>query len=270
MYVKPKKQLGQHFLKDENIARKIAGSLSHFGQYPLLLEIGPGMGVLTKYLLQREEFELKVIDIDEESIKYLEQHFSQLEGKIIHADFLKLNLQEIAVGKFGIIGNFPYNISSQILFRILENRDLVPEMVGMFQKEMAQRISASPKENKAYGILSVLTQAFYKVEYLFSVNESVFVPPPKVKSGVIRITRHEGKKMDCDEQLFFDVVKTGFNQRRKTLRNSLKKFHISPVVLQDEVFNLRPEALSPEQFISLTKLIEDGRPGTGDRSLSGI
>ncbi|WP_297797848.1 16S rRNA (adenine(1518)-N(6)/adenine(1519)-N(6))-dimethyltransferase RsmA [uncultured Eudoraea sp.] len=262
--VKAKKYLGQHFLKDEEIARKIADTLSMNG-YSNVLEIGPGTGVLTKYLLQRP-MNLVAMELDEESIIYLNHSF-QLEHKeilqqnnsleIIQADFLKYDLSTLFnMEPFAITGNFPYNISTQIVFRLLEIRNRVPEFSGMFQKEVARRI-CSKEGNKTYGILSVLVQAFYDAEYLFTVNPEVFDPPPKVESGVLRLIRKDGFILDCDEKLFFRVVKTGFNQRRKTLRNSLKIFNLSDNLKEDAIFDRRPEELGVAQFISLTKKIGD-------------
>jgi len=252
--VKAKKHLGQHFLTDENIAKKIADTLQLDG-YEIVLEIGPGMGVLTKYLLEKN-IETYVIEIDTESVEYLNAHYPKLHGKIISKDFLKYNLNEILLGKpFALIGNYPYNISSQIVFKCLEMRNQIPEFSGMFQKEVAERI-CEKKGSKIYGILSVLAQAFYEVEYLFTVHENVFNPPPKVKSGVMRMKRKENFQLPCNEKLFFTVVKTAFNQRRKTLRNSLKSLIISDNLKEDSIFALRPEQLSVEQFIELTQKIE--------------
>lgn len=255
--VKAKKHLGQHFLNDENIAKKIADSLTLKG-YQTVLEIGPGMGVLTKYLLEKP-ISTYVIEIDIESVEYLNKHYPKLAGKIISKDFLKYNLSEVfGQEPLAIIGNFPYNISSQIVFKTLELRDRIPEFSGMFQKEVAERI-CEKKGSKTYGILSVLTQAFYEAEYLFTVSENVFTPPPKVKSGVLRLIRKENFKLPCDEKLFFTVVKTAFNQRRKTLRNSLKTYQLSDNLKEDSIFDLRPEQLSVEQFIELTqKIAADG------------
>jgi 16S rRNA (adenine1518-N6/adenine1519-N6)-dimethyltransferase len=251
--VKAKKHLGQHFLTDENIAKQIADTLQLNG-YQTVLEIGPGMGVLTKYLLEKD-IDTYVIEIDTESVEYLNAHYPKLHGKVISKDFLKYNINEVFEGKpFAIIGNFPYNISSQIVFRCLEMRNQVPEFSGMFQKEVAERI-CSKKGSKVYGILSVLAQAFYDVEYLFTVDENVFNPPPKVKSGVMRMIRKENYALPCDEKLFFTVVKTAFQQRRKTLRNSLKSFALSDNLKEDTIFDLRPEQLSVEQFIDLTQKI---------------
>lgn len=255
--VKAKKHLGQHFLNDESIAKNIADSLT-LNQYKKVLEIGPGMGVLTKYLLEKP-IETYVIEIDTESVDYLNAHYPKLEGKIISKDFLKYNIKEVfGEEPFAIIGNFPYNISTQIVFRTLELRDQIPEFSGMFQKEVAERI-CSPKGSKVYGILSVLAQAFYDVEYLFTVDEHVFNPPPKVKSGVMRMIRKENYHLPCDEKLLFNVVKTSFNQRRKTMRNSLKSLNLSDNLREDSIFDLRPEQISVEQFIELTqKIAADG------------
>lgn len=252
--VKAKKHLGQHFLKDEAIAKQIADTLSLEG-YADILEIGPGMGVLTKYLLEKP-VNTYVIEIDNESVVYLDENYPKLKDRIISKDFLKYNINEIFNDKpFAIIGNFPYNISTQIVFRALEMRKQVPEFSGMFQKEVAQRI-CEKKGSKAYGILSVLVQAFYEAEYLFTVNEDVFIPPPKVKSGVLRLRRKENFTLPCGEKLFFTVVKTAFQQRRKTMRNSLKTLNLSDNLREDTIFDLRPEQLSVEQFIELTQKIE--------------
>lgn len=255
--VTAKKHLGQHFLNDESIAKNIADALTLKG-YKNVLEIGPGMGVLTKYLLEKP-IDTYVIEIDTESVTYLEAHYPKLHGKIISKDFLKYNIKEVFNDEpFAIIGNFPYNISTQIVFRTLELRDQIPEFSGMFQKEVAERI-CSKKGSKVYGILSVLAQAFYDVEYLFTVDEHVFTPPPKVKSGVMRMIRKENYKLPCDEKLLFTVVKTAFNQRRKTMRNSLKSMNLSDKLREDSIFDLRPEQLSVEQFIELTiKIGADG------------
>ena len=254
MYVRPKKYLGQHFLTDENIAGKIADTLSLNG-YNTVLEIGPGTGMLTKYLL-RKDIELWVNEIDRESVEYLRVHYPAIKNRILETDFLKLDIAETFKGvPVAIIGNFPYNISSQIVFKVLENRDMVPEFAGMFQKEVAKRICEGPG-NKTYGILSVLVQAFYDVSYLFTVPPSVFNPPPKVDSGVIRLTRKEGAEMVCDEKLFFRVVKTAFNQRRKTLRNSLKPIGLSDKLKANVIFGKRPEQLEVQQFIDITSLIQ--------------
>ena len=252
--VRAKKHLGQHFLTDESIARNIANTLSFVG-YENTLEIGPGMGVLTKYLLEKPT-STYVIEIDRDSVEYLNEHYPKLHGKIISKDFLKYNINEVFEGKpFAIIGNFPYNISTQIVFKCLEMRQQVPEFSGMFQKEVAERI-CEKKGTKAYGILSVLVQAFYEAEYLFTVSPEVFNPPPKVNSGVLRLRRKENFKLPCNEKLFFSVVKTGFQQRRKTLRNSLKSFQLSDNLKEDTIFDLRPEQLTVDQFIELTQKIE--------------
>ncbi|MBZ4044085.1 16S rRNA (adenine(1518)-N(6)/adenine(1519)-N(6))-dimethyltransferase RsmA [Flavobacterium hibisci] len=252
--VKAKKHLGQHFLKDESIAKAIADTLSLKG-YDEVLEIGPGMGVLTKYLLDKE-VTTRVIEIDTESVAYLDANYPKLKDKIISEDFLKYNINQVYENKqFAIIGNFPYNISSQIVFRTLEFRDQIPEFSGMFQKEVAERI-CEKKGSKTYGILSVLAQAFYDTEYLFTVDENVFIPPPKVKSGVMKMTRKEDYSLPCGERLFFTVVKTAFQQRRKTLRNSLKTLNLSDNLREDTIFDLRPEQLSVDEFIVLTQKIE--------------
>lgn len=251
--VKAKKHLGQHFLNDENIAQKIADSLSYEG-YDKILEIGPGMGVLTKYLLEKP-IETYVIEIDKESVEYLGNHYPKLKNHIISEDFLKYDMRDV-FGKepLAIIGNFPYNISSQIVFRALELREQVVEFSGMFQKEVAERICES-KGSKTYGILSVLVQAFYDAKYLFTVSENVFTPPPKVKSGVLRLTRKENFHLPCNEKMFFNVVKTAFNQRRKTLRNSLKPIGIPEELRDDKIFDLRPEQLSVDDFIRITGML---------------
>ena len=252
--VKAKKHLGQHFLKDESIAKDIADTLSLQG-YDDVLEIGPGMGVLTKYVLDKP-INTYVIEIDTESVDYLNAHYPKLHGKIISKDFLKYNINEVFENKqFAIIGNFPYNISSQIVFRVLELKEQIPEFSGMFQKEVAERI-CEKKGSKTYGILSVLAQAFYDTEYLFTVSEHVFNPPPKVKSGVMRMRRKEDFSLPCGEKLFFTVVKTAFQQRRKTLRNSLKTLNLSDNLREDSIFDLRPEQLDVAQFIELTQKIE--------------
>ena len=260
--VKAKKHLGQHFLRDENIALKIASTLSLEG-YSNVLEIGPGTGVLTKYLLQRD-VDLVAMDLDEESIVYLKHEF-ELEhprlftGKnkfsVIEADFLKFDLKQLyGDAQFAITGNFPYNISSQIIFKMLDLREQIPEFSGMFQKEVAERICEKPG-SKTYGILSVLVQAFYHAEYLFTVPPEVFDPPPKVESGVLRLIRKNDINLPCNDQLFFRVVKTGFNQRRKTLRNSLKVFNLSDNLKEDAIFDQRPEQLGVADFVTLTQKI---------------
>ncbi|MBB1150922.1 MULTISPECIES: 16S rRNA (adenine(1518)-N(6)/adenine(1519)-N(6))-dimethyltransferase RsmA [unclassified Myroides] len=252
--VRAKKHLGQHFLTDENVAMRIADTLTLEG-YKKVLEIGPGMGVLTKYILDKP-IETFVVEIDTESVDYLHKHYPKLQDHIFAQDFLKFNIvQAFNQEPFAVIGNFPYNISTQIVFRVLELRDFVPEFSGMFQKEVAERI-CEKKGSKAYGILSVLTQAFYDTEYLFTVSEHVFNPPPKVKSGVMRMRRKENYSLPCNEKLFFTVVKTAFNQRRKTLRNSLKSFNLPDDIREEAIFNMRPEQLGVEEFIDLTKKIE--------------
>lgn len=256
MQVKPKKYLGQHFLKDESIAQKIADSLTEKG-YHNVLEIGPGMGVLTKYLLKKD-FSTYVIEIDKESVEYLKTHYLNLSKNIISEDFLKMDLAGyFENAQVAIIGNFPYNISTQIVFKALENKEKIPEFCGMFQKEVAQRI-AEKEGSKSYGILSVLTQAYYDVDYLFTVPPTVFNPPPKVDSGVIRLIRKENYTLPVDEKLFVKVVKTAFNQRRKTLRNSLKSFNLSENLKKNHIFAKRPEQLSVQDFIELTiKISQD-------------
>ncbi len=252
--VKAKKHLGQHFLRDEGTAARIAETLSHKG-YNDILEIGPGMGVLTKYLLGQPST-VTVIEIDTESVAYLNAHYPKLHGHIIEGDFLKHDIHQLFDGRpFAVIGNFPYNISTQIIFRMLDFRDRIPEFAGMFQKEVAERI-CEKKGSKAYGILSVLVQAFYDAEYLFTVDENVFSPPPKVKSGVLRLRRKGDFALPCNEKLFFNIVKTAFGQRRKTLRNSLKSLNLTNNLREDTIFDLRPEQLSYEQFIALTQKIE--------------
>lgn len=280
--VRPKKALGQHFLTDLSVAQKIADALvvdSVGGAVPEasavtagntdaampVLEIGPGMGVLSQYLLEREDIDLKMIEIDRESVDYLLTHFPKASGRVIEGDFLKMNLSYFFPGTFAVIGNFPYNISSQIFFRIIDHKDSIPQVVCMIQKEVAERIAEQPG-SKTYGILSVLLQAWYDIEYLFTVGGGAFNPPPKVKSAVIRLRRNSRTELGCDEKLFKTIVKTGFNQRRKTLRNSLKPLiadkaareawtpEQSTDFLSNPVFELRPERLSVEDFIALTKL----------------
>jgi 16S rRNA (adenine1518-N6/adenine1519-N6)-dimethyltransferase len=251
--VRAKKNLGQHFLKDKNIAQKIVDSLAA-NDILSVLEIGPGMGVLTQFLIRKPNFQTFVVEIDTESVDFLKQHYPELQERIISDDFLRIDLQKWFQGPFAVIGNFPYNISSQIFFKVLDYRDQIPEVVGMVQKEVAERISAGPG-SKTYGILSVLLQAFYRIDYLFTVHEHVFAPPPKVKSAVIRMTRNERQSLNCDEKLFFMVVKQSFNQRRKTLRNSLKTLIKAEELRQNPVFDKRPEQLSVEEFEKLTQLI---------------
>ena len=274
MEVRAKKSLGQHFLTDQNIARAIVDSLHSEGvssndSSPLpVLEIGPGMGVLTQYLLEREDIDLHLVEIDGESVDYLLTHFRGMQGRLMQADFLKLRLEKIFPETFAVIGNFPYNISSQIFFKILDHKDRIPEVVCMIQKEVAERIAEKPG-TKTYGILSVLLQAWYDIEYLFTVGSGAFAPPPKVQSAVIRLRRNSRTDLGCDETLFKTVVKTAFNQRRKTLRNSLKPLirakaeregwdsavsshACHETFVSDSVFDLRPERLSVEDFIALT------------------
>ncbi len=253
--VKPKKFLGQHFLKDLEIAQNIADTVDVCPELPIL-EVGPGMGVLTQYLVQKKR-PLKVVELDFESVAYLHENFPVLENNIIENDFLKMDLKNLFDGQsFVLTGNYPYNISSQIFFKMLENKDLIPCCTGMIQKEVAERIASGPG-NKAYGILSVLIQAWYKVEYLFTVHENVFNPPPKVKSAVIRMTRNNVQNLGCNEALFKRIVKTTFNQRRKTLRNSIKPvLGKDSSLYSDEIFNKRPEQLSVMEFIELTNRVE--------------
>lgn len=253
--VRAKKHLGQHFLNDENIALKIVQSLKN-DAYKYVLEVGPGMGVLTKYLLAEKKYETSVIDIDKESIAYLKVKFPELNNRIIDGDFLKIDFSLLFNRQpFAVIGNFPYNISTEILFKILDHKNQIPEVVGMFQKEVAERIAANPG-NKTYGITSVLLQTFYDIEYLFTVNENVFNPPPKVKSAVIRLTRNNTKKLSCDEKLFKQIVKAGFNQRRKTLRNAIKAFKIKNEFNTHIFLTKRAEELSVNDFVQLTNMIE--------------
>jgi 16S rRNA (adenine1518-N6/adenine1519-N6)-dimethyltransferase len=253
--VRPKKHLGQHFLKDQNIAEKIVGLL--VGDQDTVCELGPGTGVLTKLLLQQPAIKkLVLVEVDEESTEYLRAQFTEERLTIIQADFLKYDLSSISKRKFSLIGNFPYNISSQIFFKVLENRNLVPEVVCMIQKEVAERIAAPPG-NKTYGILSVLLQTWYDVTYCFTVSEGVFFPPPNVKSAVIRLSRNDTDQLNCDENLYFRVVKTGFGQRRKTLRNALSSM-ITPEMRQLDILGQRAEQLSISQFEDLTRIIEKG------------
>lgn len=252
--VKAKKHLGQHFLTDEAIALAIANTLTGEG-YTQVLEIGPGTGVLTKYLIEKHA-NIVAMDLDRDSIAYLEAHYPQEHLQIFEADVIKENLQDyFGDQQYAITGNFPYNISTQIVFKMLENKQQVPEFTGMFQKEVAQRICAK-EGSKTYGILSVLTQAFYDAQYLFTVPPHVFKPPPKVESGVLRLTRKEDFTLPCSEKMLYKVVKTAFQQRRKTLRNSLKSFDISDKLKEDSIFGQRPEQLSVPQFIALTQKLE--------------
>ncbi len=252
--VRAKKFLGQHFLKDENIARRIVESIAPDCRH--LLEIGPGMGVLTKYIVEQEQLDFRAIELDSESVEYLQQHFPQLQ--VIEGDFLKMDLTSLFHDSFSIIGNFPYNISSQILFRVFECRNLIPEVVGMFQKEVAERVAAGPG-SKTYGILSVLLSAFYVIEYLFTVPEHVFNPPPKVKSAVIRLRRNGVTALECDEKFFVTVVKTAFNQRRKTLHNALKPLGLSDAAVPEEMLRKRAEQLSVADFVLVTNILSAER-----------
>ena len=252
-YVRPKKHLGQHFLIDKNIARKIVGSLLLQG-YSDVLEIGGGTGVLTEFLVQNSCVNLYVIDVDRESVAFLKNRFPEMEERVGEEDFLKFNPSAVFRGSYGVIGNFPYNISAQIFFKILEERNSVREVVCMLQKEVAERIVSAPG-SKTYGILSVLLQAFYETEYLFTVGEKVFHPPPNVKSAVIRLTRNTSSSLECDEKLFFRVVKQAFSTRRKTLRNALKVFRNDGEFPKLPVFDLRAEQLSVKDFVALTNLI---------------
>ena len=257
MTVRPKKFLGQHFLRDQNIARKIVDALT-LKEGQKVLEIGPGTGVLTQYLLTKNDIDLYLIEIDRESVAYLQKHYPGLANKLFEGDFLDLTIQTLITSPFSIIGNFPYNISSQIFFKILELRDQVTEVVCMLQKEVADRL-ASPPGNKTYGILSVLLQTFYTIEFLFKVSPGVFTPPPKVMSGVIRLRRNEREKLSCDEKLFVQVVKQGFNNRRKTLRNALKNLNLPAEISTLPLLDKRAEQLSVEDFIHLTTLIQKHR-----------
>ena len=258
--VRAKKALGQHFLTDLNIARKIASSLSGgSAENPdKVLEVGCGMGVLTQYLLEREDIVTYGAEIDSESVEYLHAHYPAFAERLIEGDFLKMDLREQYGDRLKIIGNFPYNISSQIFFKVLENRDIVPECVGMIQREVAVRL-AEPPGSKEYGILSVLLQAWYDIEYLFTVGEKVFNPPPKVKSAVIRLVRNSVTKLDCDEQLFIKVVKASFGQRRKMLRNSLKAAFGNFEGREHRFFTMRAEQLSVADFVELTNWVAENK-----------
>lgn len=248
--VRAKKHLGQHFLTDEAIAQRIGETLIHSDKYKGILEVGPGMGVMTKFTREKyPDHDFRLIELDRESVAYLGVNFPLL--KVYNEDFLKLDFSQIFDGEFAVIGNYPYNISSQIVFKVIDNRELIPEMTGMFQKEVAERICEGPG-SKVYGVISVLTQAFYDAEYLFTVSEEVFNPPPKVKSGVLRLTRREDP-ISCDHGKFKHVVKTAFNQRRKMLRKSLKPLYDSEVLAQ-EIFTKRPEQLSVDDFVSLVEM----------------
>ena len=263
--VRPKKFLGQHFLKDLQIAQDIADTVDVCPGLPIL-EVGPGMGVLTQFLLPKQR-PIKVVELDYESVGYLNENFPTLKGNIIEYDFLKMDLTQLFDGHpFVLTGNYPYNISSQIFFKMLDNKNLIPCCTGMIQKEVAERIAASPVK-KAYGILSVLIQAWYKVEYLFTVHEHVFNPPPKVKSAVIRMTRNDTQTLGCDEKLFKQIVKTTFNQRRKTLRNSIKPILGKDCPLYAEpIFNKRPEQLFIQEFIDLTNMASNALAETAEKN----
>ena len=261
MYVKPKKGLGQHFLKDDKIAERIVSSLEISEQEGgskdkrKVLEIGPGTGVLTKFLKEDSRISLSLVEIDTESVEYLRATMPTIGNAIIEGDFLRLDLSAIFEGEFMIIGNFPYNISSQIFFKALDHREMVPQIVCMIQREVAERL-ASPPGKKSYGILSVLLQAWYNIEYLFTVDENSFIPPPKVKSAVIRLKKNERVSLGCNEVLFKSVIKTTFNQRRKTIRNSLKPLLAGKILSDHPLLNMRPEQLSVEQFVELTLIVE--------------
>jgi 16S rRNA (adenine1518-N6/adenine1519-N6)-dimethyltransferase len=255
--IRPKKALGQHFLKDWSVAEKIAGTLSVCPDFPVL-EVGPGSGVLTQFLL-KENRDLTLVELDPESVEYLQKHYPELQERIIRADFLKLDLNGLFPGSFCVIGNYPYNISSQIFFKVLDYRDKIPCCSGMLQKEVAERLSAQPGK-KAYGIITVLLRVWYDIEYLFTVEPEVFDPPPQVRSAVIRMTRNARTELKCDEALFKTVVKTAFNQRRKTMRNSLKPLlGKGNEIFRNPVFDKRPEQLSVDAFIELTQLIAEHR-----------
>ncbi len=252
MQVRAKKHLGQHFLTDKKIAKRIVDSLIPEGKYPTVLEIGPGKGILTDWLLEEDAYTVFAVDVDEESVVYLHDKYPEHASRLVLGDFLNLDINTLFSGDFAVIGNFPYNISSQILFKVLDERSRVPELVGMFQKEVAERIAAGPG-TKVYGILSVLIQAFYKTTYLFTVNPGAFFPPPKVKSGVLHLVRHENFALDCDEKLFFRIVKAGFGQRRKMLRNALSSVGmlVDPEALP--FADRRAEMLSVAEFTELTR-----------------
>jgi 16S rRNA (adenine1518-N6/adenine1519-N6)-dimethyltransferase len=250
--VKAKKHLGQHFLNDTDIADRIVQTLLHETERNII-EVGPGMGVLTDKLIEKENF--FAVDVDEESALYLRKKYPLHEQKIIQGDFLQMDLDKLFHDKFSVIGNFPYNISSQIMFKVLDHKDRIDQVVGMFQKEVAERIAVKPG-TKTYGILSVLLQAYYDIEYLFTVHENSFNPPPKVKSAVIKAKRNAVKKLDCDERLFKAIVKAAFNQRRKMLRNSVKSFVKDNSIFSHPYFTNRPERLSVHDFVELTKMIE--------------
>lgn len=252
--VRPKKHLGQHFLTDLSIAERIVDALTIHQGYAQVLEVGPGMGVLTDFLLKRE-YEVKLNEIDRESIAYLLAKYPHLKENILEGDFLKMNLPNYFSKPFAVIGNFPYNISTQIFFKVLENKEMIPEVVGMLQKEVAERI-CSKHGSKVYGILSVLVQVFYTTEYLFTVEPHVFNPPPKVRSAIIRLKRNDRGDIGCGEKMFLRVVKAAFQTRRKTLRNALKSLNLPPNFTDGEQFNLRAEQLSVEEFITLACQIQ--------------
>jgi 16S rRNA (adenine1518-N6/adenine1519-N6)-dimethyltransferase len=253
MYVRPKKSLGQHFLHDRQIAERISQSISDDTES--LLEIGAGTGILTEFLLKKK-IDFKTIEIDDESVAFLRKAFPDIKNKLIEGDFLKLNVHDIFDKPFCVIGNLPYNISSQIFFKILDEKNHIPEMVCMIQKEVAERIAEKPG-SKTYGILSVLIQAFYNVEYLFTVHENAFTPPPKVKSAVIRLTRNSVQHLNCDEMLFKKTVKATFNQRRKTIKNSLKLITDDKKLPENRFLSMRPERLSVSDFVELSNLVEN-------------
>lgn len=254
--VRPKKHLGQHFLKDKNIAHKIVQGLTLHMDYRQVLEVGPGTGVLTQFLIQDNRFTTSLIELDSESVSYLQEHYPELKQRIYFRDFLETDLMTMMGGPFAVIGNFPYNISSQIFFKILDIKNEVPEIVCMLQKEVADRLK-SPPGSKAYGILSVLMQTYYDIEYLFTVEPGVFHPPPKVRSGVIRLRRNATQQLDCDEKLFRRVVKQSFQTRRKTLRNALKPLNLPETIRQLNVLDKRAEQLSVSDFVELTQKIEE-------------
>lgn len=255
MYVRPKKYLGQHFLKDRNIAAKIVGALTLHGGYDSILEVGPGTGILTEILFQKYPGNTRLIELDGESIHYLHEKYPDQRSRIIQGDFLKMDLDDLSVRTLGIIGNFPYNISSQIFFKVFENKERIKEVVGMVQREVALRIASDPG-NKIYGILSVLLGAYYDIEYLFTVNPGVFHPVPKVKSAVIRLRRNERKELPIADQVFVKIVKQGFQNRRKTLRNALKSLNLPGQIVEMQVLDRRAEQLTVEEFIELSSKID--------------
>jgi len=260
VYVKPKKHLGQHFLRNDSICERIAQSVTHPDSYQSILEIGPGTGALTRHLLRSNDKQLYLSEIDRESIAWLRVHFPEIQQRILEEDILRLPLPDRISGQVAVVGNFPYNISSQILFWVLMYREFIPIVVGMFQKEVAVRITGSPG-NKDYGILSVFIQSYYDTEYLFTVDEHEFDPPPRVKSGVIRLIRKTEQPFGCDEKLFRNVVKTTFNQRRKTLRNSIKSLIPGTADTSDPIFGKRPEQLAVEDFKHLTRMVSTMQQG---------